>query len=152
MFASITKFFADVKATAVVGYETFTGDVTSACANAKADVINQVEVSHVNVSRTYKVAYAIAAAFFKAVVWTYRNDINMNITAAILTVPALPVVFGFINIATVIAMVLSFVAITELFVPVSANLGMSATMVRAIGYSAAVVKAAICLGLGALFM
>ena len=152
MFDSITKFFADVKATAVVGYETFTGDVTSAVANAKADVADQVEVSNVNVSVTYKVAYAVAAAFFKAVAWTYRNDVNLNITTAILTVPAMPVVFGFINIATVIAMVLSFAAITELFVPVSANIGMSATMVRVCGYSAAVIKAAICLGLGALFM
>ena len=64
----------------------------------------------------------------------------------------LPVAFGYINVATVIAMVLSFVAITELFVPVSANLGLSAKVVRTIGYSAAVVKAAIVLGFGALFM
>ena len=148
MFTSITNFIADCKA----GYAAVKADAVVAIENAEFDVANTCSSVAAPKSVTYKVAYAVAAAFFKAVAWTYRNDVNLNITAAILTVPAMPVVFGFINIATVIAMVLSFVAITELFVPVSANIGMSATMVRVCGYSAAVIKAAICLGLGALFM
>jgi hypothetical protein len=165
MFDSITKFFADVKATAVVGYETFTGDVTSACANAKADVINQVEVSHVNVSRTYKVVYSCAAAFYKlwnavannsyvqkTVAWVYANDLNLNIAALVLSVPMAPVMFGNITTVTVIAMLLSFAAITELFVPVGTKLGVASKYVRIVGYSLAVVKAAIVLGIGALFM
>ena len=161
MFTAITNFIADVKA----GYVAMVDDASVACANAKADVANQVEVSHVNVSRTYTVVYSCAAVFYKlcaavtnnsyvqkAIAWTYANDLNLNITTAVLSLPIMPVAFGLINAATVVAMVLSFVALTELFVPVSANLGLSAKTVRIIGYSAAVVKAAIVLGVGALFM
>ena len=148
MFNSITNFIADVKA----GYEAMVSDTVVAIDNAKFDVANNCSTIHAPKTVVYRVVYSVAAAFLKAMRWTYSNDINLNITTAILTVPAMPVVFGFINIATVIAMVLSFAAITELFVPVSANIGMSATMVRVCGYSAAVIKAAICLGLGALFM
>ena len=148
MFTAITNFVADVKA----GYEAMVSDTVVAIDNAKFDVANNCSTIHAPKTVVYRVVYSVAAAFLKAMRWTYSNDINLNITAAVLSLPLLPVAFGYINVATVIAMVLSFVAITELFVPVSANLGLSAKVVRTIGYSAAVVKAAIVLGFGAFFM
>ena len=145
-----TKYITAIQA----GFKAATVDFNSAIELAQQDVIDGT-VSNASVadeSVVYRVTYCVAALIIKALRWTYKNDINLNITAAVLSLPLLPVAFGYINVATVIAMIMSFVALTELFVPMSANLGMSATVVRAIGYSAAVVKAAIVLGVGAFFM
>ena len=112
MFTSITNFIADCKA----GYAAVKADAVVAIENAEFDVANTCSSVAAPKSVTYTVVYFCAALFFKARKWTMANGNNFNIAMVAATVPAIPAMFGIVNVASVIALAVSLIIISEMAV------------------------------------